>query len=73
MWARTLVGLGAVVGAVAGPLGVGAHGSSDTDSPNEAVSVVAGLTIVAMLVGVVLPAGWCGRDRDDVVIVGGDA
>jgi hypothetical protein len=66
---RTLLMIGGVVGLVGAAVGVVVHWSSDAGSPNEAVFIVAGLSIVVVLAVIGFVAGWFGRERDDVVIV----
>ena len=73
MRVRTLLVIGGVVGAVGAAVGAAVHASSGADSPNEAVFVVAGLSIVVVLAAVGFVAGWFGRERDDVVIVAAGA
>ena len=58
---------------VSAAVGAAVHASSGADSPNEAVFVVAGLSIVVVLAAVGFVAGWFGRERDDVVIVAAGA
>ena len=69
MRVRTLLIFGGVVGLIGAAVGVLVHSSSGAESPNEAVFIVAGLSIVVALAGVGFVAGWFGRERDDVVIV----
>jgi hypothetical protein len=66
---RTLLMIGGVVGLVGAAVGVVVHWSSEADSPNAAVFIVAGLSIVVVLAVIGFVAGWFGRERDDVVIV----
>jgi hypothetical protein len=73
MRVRTLLVIGGVVGMVGAAVGAAVHASSGADSPNEAVFVVAGLSIVVVLAAVGFVAGWFGRERDDVVIVAAGA
>ena len=73
MRVRTLLVIGGVVGVVGAAVGAAVHASSGVDSPNEAVFVVAGLSIVVVLAAVGFAAGWFGRERDDVVIVAAGA
>lgn len=61
--------IGGVVGLIGTAIGTLVHSSSGVESPNEAVFIVAGLSIVVVLAGVGFVAGWFGRERDDVVIV----
>ncbi len=70
---RTLLTIGAVVGLIGTAVGVLVHSWSGAESPNEAVFIVAGLSIVVMLAGVGVVAGWFGRERDDVVVVAAGA
>jgi hypothetical protein len=70
---RTLLLIGGVVGVIGAAVGVAVHASSGADSPNEAVFIVAGLSIVVVLAAVGFVAGWFGRERDDVVIVAAGA
>ena len=65
--------IGGVVGLIGAAVGVLVHSSSGAESPNEAVFIVAGLSIVVVLAGVGFVAGWFGRERDDVVIVAAGA
>ena len=69
MRVRTLLVIGGVVGAVGAVVGVAVHASSGADSPNEAVFILGGLTIVVVLAAIGFVAGWFGREREDVVIV----
>jgi hypothetical protein len=69
MQVRTLLMIGGVVGSVGAAVGVVVHWSSGADSPNEAVFLLAGLSIVVVLAVIGFVAGWFGRERDDVVIV----
>ncbi len=73
MRVRTLLVIGGVVGLIGAGLGVLVHSLSGAESPNEAVFIVAGLSIVVVLAGVGFVAGWFGRERDDVVIVAAGA
>jgi hypothetical protein len=73
MRVRTLLVIGGMVGVVGAAVGAAVHASSGADSPNEAVFVVAGLSIVVVLATVGFAAGWFGRERDDVVIVAAGA
>ena len=70
---RTLLTIGAVVGLIGTAVGVLVHLWSGAESPNEAVFIVAGLSIVVMLAGVGVVSGWFGRERDDVVVVAAGA
>lgn len=65
--------VGGVVGSIGITAGVAVHASSDAESPNEWVFIVAGLSIVVVLAGIGFVAGWFGRERDDVVIVAAGA
>jgi hypothetical protein len=49
MRVRTLLVIGGMVGVVGAAVGAAVHASSGADSPNEAVFVVAGLSIVVVL------------------------
>ncbi len=65
--------IGGVVGLIGTAVGVPVHSSSGAESPNEAVFIVAGLSIVVVLAGVGFVAGWFGRERDDVVVAAAGA
>lgn len=65
--------VGGVVGFIGAAVGVLVHSSSGAESPNEAVFIVAGLSIVVALAGVGFVAGWFGRERDDFIIVAAGA
>lgn len=65
--------IGGAVGSIAVAVGYAVHASSGADSPNEAVFIVSGLSIVVALAGIGFVAGWFGRERDDVVIVAAGA
>lgn len=70
---RTLLLIGGVLGSIGAAVGAAVHTSSGAESPNEAVFIVAGLSIVLALAAVGFMAGWFGRERDDVVIVAAGA
>jgi hypothetical protein len=70
---RTLLVIGGVVGLIGVAVGTAIHSSSGAESPNEAVFIVTGLSIVVALAAIGFVAGWFGRERDDVVIVAAGA
>lgn len=70
---RTLLVIGGVVGAVGAAVGAAVHSSSGAVSPNGAVFIVAGLSVVVVLAVIGFVAGWFGRERDDVVLVAAGA
>jgi hypothetical protein len=73
MRVRTLLAVGGAVGSIGVAAGVAVQASSDAESPNEAVFIIAGMSIVVLLAGVGFVVGWFGRERDDVVVVAAGA
>jgi hypothetical protein len=70
---RPLLVIGGVLGLIGAAVGVAVHSSSGAGSPNEAVFIIAGLSIVVALAAMGFVAGWFGRERDDVVLVAAGA